>query len=733
MVRDQRRFSLSNITCNSVNGLGHGDGFMEVPAAEVPGGDSVNNRYLCGEFASDRAVRGPRLGLPGDRMPLKVRTMTFTTRDIGQSSPYPCAVNTISITLETNVPLLLNSRYTGLDCSPQVTIQGLHGSQTPSSSSLGLILTGSGKFEPTASWTHGAGELIFTVSQSTVAAVWYNVSVELTNRAAPSSLSDLPSAAVTVETSVNGVVQGMVRDGAALSHVFETQPGNAQPLHILAAGFTIKNIGQTTPYPGCLNTITVTIGTNVPLFTRCPTYFEISGLRDDTTRSYNTKLINGGKIVPLASGPISLIGSQHLEHDGTTWANSNRMWWAPGVCGKNDTLGTSYFKERCQPAQGVCTVRGNRGRVTWDNGYVDAFEKSGNNIDVSISGYGGSGFAYSDNPCFISRGTGYTSGGQTSQSGVRRFTVDKKLTMWLAADTDVNTGYVVQFNMRNPVQRQPSPIVQIEGKIGDDSHDLQGHQYLHAESPQGSTVAYQASPTGICNEQHAKHPMAKDSTSVLCCTSCSYASGAVAADDGLDRDDAAPDGQMTTQGDAEPLKVHTPFFCSKYIGQSTPYPCANNTLMVTFVANTFFSANGSVITITGLHGAIAPTGPMDLVDGPNGLGHHNVFSAEAISSDWAVTDDRTRGQGYWDNAAKTLTLYLAVDTDCSTEFVFGFTVTNPSTQQSHQDIQIEASWIADTKQTFKPADPPPSSPSPLPGAPAPVWRSRRRTQILLSR
>ena len=129
--------------------------------------------------------------------------------------------------------------------------------------------------------------------------------------------------------------------------------------------------------------------------------------------------------------------------------------------------------------------------------------------------------------------------------------------------------------------------------------------------------------------------------------------------------------------------------------------------MVTFVANTFFSANGSVITITGLHGAIAPTGPMDLVDGPNGLGHHNVFSAEAISSDWAVTDNRTRGQGYWDNGAKTLTLYLAVDTDCSTEFVFGFTVTNPSTQQSHQDIQIEASWIADTKQTFKPADPPP--------------------------
>ena len=33
---------------------------------------------------------------------------------------------------------------------------------------------------------------------------------------------------------------------------------SAQPLHIIAAGFTVKNVGQTVPYPGCMNTITVT-------------------------------------------------------------------------------------------------------------------------------------------------------------------------------------------------------------------------------------------------------------------------------------------------------------------------------------------------------------------------------------------------------------------------------------------------------------------------------------------
>lgn len=56
---------------------------------------------------------------------------------------------------------------------------------------------------------------------------------------------------------------------------------------------------------------------------------------------------------------------------------------------------------------------------------------------------------------------------------------------------------------------------------------------------------------------------------------------------------------MTTQGDAEPLKVHAPFFCTRSIGQITPYPCANNTLTVSIMANTFLSANGTVITLTG--------------------------------------------------------------------------------------------------------------------------------------
>jgi hypothetical protein len=39
-------------------------------------------------------------------------------------------------------------------------------------------------------------------------------------------------------------------------------------------------------------------------------------------------------------------------------------------------------------------------------------------------------------------------------------------------------------------------------------------------------------------------------------------------------------------GDASPLKVKTPMFCTKNIGQSTPFPCAKNTLTLTLSATT---------------------------------------------------------------------------------------------------------------------------------------------------
>jgi len=231
-----------NPTPTPVHQWGHLDGFLQVPSTEEGG----NDQFLCGEFASDRAIEALRLGLPGDRMPLKVRTMSFITKDIGQSTPYPCALNTLTVTIETDVPLLVNTMYAGLECMPTVTIKGLLGSQTVSSEALAVILNGNGKFASSAAWTQNVGDVELTVLANTVAAEQYLLSFNLTNKATPST----QSGALKILSSINQVEQSMVRDGAALTHVFETMAGNAQPLHIIAAGFTVKNVGQSVPYPG---------------------------------------------------------------------------------------------------------------------------------------------------------------------------------------------------------------------------------------------------------------------------------------------------------------------------------------------------------------------------------------------------------------------------------------------------------------------------------------------------
>ena len=78
--------------------------------------------------------------------------------------------------------------------------------------------------------------------------------------------------------------------------------------------------------PGrCLNTITATIASNVPLFSRCPTCFVLAGFRDASTAT-GVGVRADAPTTPFASGPLSLTGFQHLEHDNTTWANAKNIW-----------------------------------------------------------------------------------------------------------------------------------------------------------------------------------------------------------------------------------------------------------------------------------------------------------------------------------------------------------------------------------------------------------------------
>jgi hypothetical protein len=127
--------------------------------------------------------------------------------------------------------------------------------------------------------------------------------------------------------------------------------------------------------------------------------------------------------------------------------------------------------------------------------------------------------------------------------------------------------------------------------------------------------------------------------------------------------------------------VKPPVFCTKTIGQSTPYPCVNNTLTVTLSATTDLPANITKITMSGLFGGKAESGPLQLLDKSGGQNHHLLF---------ATGIGNAAGYGEWDNGAKTLTLQVVRHLDCGGEYFFGFELTNSNDGQDAQNITISA-------------------------------------------
>lgn len=126
-------------------------------------------------------------------------------------------------------------------------------------------------------------------------------------------------------------------------------------------------------------------------------------------------------------------------------------------------------------------------------------------------------------------------------------------------------------------------------------------------------------------------------------------------------------------GDASPMKVKAPEFCKKTVGQKTPYPCANNTLIVTLSATTNLPGNISTITMAGFNGGIASTGPLPLTDQSGGQGNNLRFAASLGGEP---------GYGNWNDATKILTLQVIETLECGGEYLFSFVLTNQNDGQS---------------------------------------------------
>jgi glycerophosphoryl diester phosphodiesterase len=132
-----------------------------------------------------------------------------------------------------------------------------------------------------------------------------------------------------------------------------------------------------------------------------------------------------------------------------------------------------------------------------------------------------------------------------------------------------------------------------------------------------------------------------------------------------------------------PLKVLKPRIVDALIGQSTASPGEINVLTVTLRVNTPVRPAPSEgrILISGFNDAIAPCGPVAL------------FSAKGSQSVFMSAPDGVPGTGYWDCENHKLLLHVATKLEPCDSYVFSWHVTNPMSSQTCSQIRLETSHL----------------------------------------
>ena len=238
----------------------------------------------------------------------------FHTVRIGQSSPFPYAQNTLTITI------ISSSTLQDVGGGAQVVVTGLTGTLQPDSASLSLSFQGSGAtvFQNTGQWTQGTGSLILNFLTGAAlppgdAAI---VSFVLTNNVGVPS----PQGPQTVFVSFSGniVISATVADtdSTTILPFLGSVAGDTEPLVVYPPKVTFASSGQSTPLQSANNTITVTIVANFALTTS--TRITISSILGtfsafspstaaSATWSAGTKAITVVPTQPLTAGSLLLV------------------------------------------------------------------------------------------------------------------------------------------------------------------------------------------------------------------------------------------------------------------------------------------------------------------------------------------------------------------------------------------------------------------------------------------
>ena len=546
---------------------------------------------------------------------MAISAVDFTQKSIAQSTPYPCATNTITVTIATSVGLLNtcgDADGIGNGVYPLITISGLDGSRDSLVGGSRLTSSTTSPFNSSAT-TLSSGSLEFSPLFDVVAGQSYVFSFTLTNQ----------------ETG-QAAAADIVIDIDTLTHASEdmvTDSGLLQPMYIMepiVQGGSQTVVQQQTSHPCALNRISITITTNVPIFEICAPTLTLTGFTASSTTS-----LGAGELSMLGgttSGPdISIVswvrttGTLVLDlptidqgtTDGTTTfsftvdlRNPSKYQDAPGVdliLAYSDVWtnlatenGTNYVAEGNAGALfssasvsypfkiSLLTVSSSFAQSSpypCDNNTITVtFTPSHNLIpeclpQVSLAGMIGS--STSSGSLMVSP----SNAGSAMQNKLAVWDTNAGSLVWSifaageSSEVTAGTDLVFTFELTNQPAQQSSPASTLTITLQDKPTDIDGYDSsFHDATTHNSALSVPGSVTG------AVDPTGKDEC-----------------------------GGRPASGDANPLRIRPVAITEFTVVQSTSNPCASNVITVSLTTDgPLFSSCVPALTLAGFVGSTTP-------------------------------------------------------------------------------------------------------------------------------
>ena len=505
------------------------------------------------------------IGVTGGLDPLKTVVPTFTTKSIQQSSPLNGVLNTLTITLVTDVDLAATST---------VTIAGLTGTQTADAASLAITSTSS-LLGTTAGWTKDSGTLVLTVGgTATTAGSDVVVTMVVTNKAtAQDAVSPTVTAQISSALSDGSITSSaMVKPGTDLIGV----TGGLDPLKTVVPTFTTKSIQQSSPLNGVLNTLTVTLVTDVDL--AATSTVTIAGLTGtQTADAASLAITSTSSLLGTTAGWTKDSGTLVLTVGGTaTTAGS-------------DVVVTMVVTNKATAQDAVSpTVTAQISSALSDGSITSsAMVKPGTDL---IGVTGGLDPLKTVVPTFTTKSIQQSS----PLNGVLN-----TLTVTLVTDVDLAA----------------TSTVTIAGLTGTQTADAASLAITSTSSLLGTTAGWtKDSGTLVLTVGGTATTAGSDVVVTMVVTNKATAQDAVSPTVTAQISSALSDGSITSSamvkpgtdligvtGGLDPLKTVVPTFTTKSIQQSSPLNGVLNTLTVTLVTDVDLAAT-STVTIAGLTG-----------------------------------------------------------------------------------------------------------------------------------